>query len=392
MPKHTMMLWKSLDRNSRPLCLYLSVLHAVAILAAEPLGTCYYPGGKVAPNHFPCDQAYITQCCPMGWTCFSNNVCAVTDPRAASSSQPIGTSARAPCTNPKWNNDICGDFCLGRYQSPIRRKLWLMVYPGDSDIDGKLVPCGNDTFCCAGDQASGACDCVKGTGTTSIASGRVQTVIGLIGVQGTQTSAFSTAIATQSAGPANTISQSKPEPTSNHSRTGASSSSLHLQSKTPTTKTNGFKAAIGVACAIVGLGILFILWRLLRKHWRSDDGGAASRNFGYTETANLTPPNGDPYVNMHSTADVQDPPIDPSRSGQLLSVPSRNPYEVGAPSNLNMSHLNSSIESATPPPTNTLGERPFGRTRHVPLASLPFPSNPYERETTSELPMADDRY
>jgi len=388
MLKHTIMPRKTAVVFSWLLFLHLFVLQALADVA-EPLGTCYDPGGRVAPNNFPCDQAYITQCCPMGWTCYSNNICAVTDPRSASSSQPVGTSIRATCTNPEWNNDVCGDFCLSRCQGPNKRKQGLIVHLGDSDINGELIPCGNDTSRCAGDQASGARDCAKGTRTTSIASGRVQTVIGIIGAQSTQTPMFSTAFSTKSL--ASAASQSKPVPTSNNG-TGASSSSLQLQSKTPTTKTIGFKAGIGTAGTVIGLGILFLLWRFIRRCFGKNDAGAGSKMVGYAETPDLTPPNGDPYINLHSMADVQDPPTDPSRSGQLLSAPSSNPYEAGAPSNPSMSNLSSSTATTAPAPANSLGERSFVRARHAPLAGLPFTNSPYERETYSEFPMTDDRY
>jgi hypothetical protein len=90
-----------------------AVLLPFALSINNPPGTCYYPSGEIASDFLPCDAyAYITQCCPSGWTCFSNSLCVVTDPRAANATYPIATTIRAGCTNSIWNNAICGDFCL----------------------------------------------------------------------------------------------------------------------------------------------------------------------------------------------------------------------------------------------------------------------------------------
>lgn len=83
----------------------------IAIAKAQ----CYYPGGAWAKDQFPCDKyAYTTLCCPTGWTCFSNNLCIATDPSVVSSDLPLGTAIRGTCTNPQWNNTVCGDFCLSK--------------------------------------------------------------------------------------------------------------------------------------------------------------------------------------------------------------------------------------------------------------------------------------
>ena len=75
---------------------------------------CYFPGGDLAPKQSPCNPyAYTTLCCPFGWTCFSNNLCIVTDLGAVNGDFPIGTAIRGTCTNPLWNNSECGGFCLG---------------------------------------------------------------------------------------------------------------------------------------------------------------------------------------------------------------------------------------------------------------------------------------
>ena len=81
-------------------------------------GQCYFPGGDLAADDRPCDQfAFTSLCCPFGWTCFSSKICIITNPDTATEDLPIGTSIRGTCTNPDWNNDVCGDFCLSMRNS-----------------------------------------------------------------------------------------------------------------------------------------------------------------------------------------------------------------------------------------------------------------------------------
>jgi hypothetical protein len=92
---------------------FSTIVLPFALSQNNPAGTCYYPSGSVAAGFSPCDPtAFITQCCPTGWTCFSNSLCVVTDPRTVNSTVSLGTTIRSTCTNPKWNNAICGNFCL----------------------------------------------------------------------------------------------------------------------------------------------------------------------------------------------------------------------------------------------------------------------------------------
>jgi len=99
--------------RSRSLVVSLAITASYLALAKAQ---CYYPGGAWASDQFPCNKyAYTTLCCPTGWTCFSNNLCIATDPSVVSSSLPLGTAIRGTCTNPLWDNTVCGDFCLSKY-------------------------------------------------------------------------------------------------------------------------------------------------------------------------------------------------------------------------------------------------------------------------------------
>ena len=106
--------------NNQLRTLFFTLVYIGAVLSDEPLGTCYYPGlqpnslGDAAPGYYPCDgHSYMSQCCPIGFTCLSNLLCEITDPRGANSTDPVGTVVRATCTNALWNNQACGSNCIG---------------------------------------------------------------------------------------------------------------------------------------------------------------------------------------------------------------------------------------------------------------------------------------
>src|SRR6266702_7976680 len=77
-------------------------------------GTCYTPQGVPIPGQQACN-AYlqVSSCCPKGATCFSNQLCILTDPDEVGNGLSLGAVLRGGCTNPLWSNSICGSFCLG---------------------------------------------------------------------------------------------------------------------------------------------------------------------------------------------------------------------------------------------------------------------------------------
>src|ERR1700712_5626528 len=79
---------------------------------------CYYPGGITsAQGHRPCDEhAFTSLCCPIGWACFSNKLCVVTDANAVNHTAAAGDTIRGTCADPQWNTAVCGDFCLSELQ------------------------------------------------------------------------------------------------------------------------------------------------------------------------------------------------------------------------------------------------------------------------------------
>ncbi|KAE8449200.1 hypothetical protein EG329_008367 [Mollisiaceae sp. DMI_Dod_QoI] len=241
----------------------------VSKIEAQQPGQCYFPGGAWANDSRPCDPyAITTLCCPIGWTCFSNYACVVTDLSVVGSSFPLGTTIRGACTNPLWNNGFCGSFCLNDPISP------------PSANNGSLVSCENGNWCCAPSVADGSCDCSSGNGTFSIPEGVAQTIISVSGLQSTSTgfitstSATTTATAT-TASKTTSTSTSKTTSASGTSRTStkttptASATGNSTAVHTPVTQTTGFKAGISVGsvafAGILGFGA-FLLWRWRRSH------------------------------------------------------------------------------------------------------------------------------
>jgi len=56
-----------------------------------------------------------------------------------------------------------------------------------NDDSGQLIACGNNVFCCAPDAQRGLCNCTTNAGTFSLSSAVAQTIIGVTGLQFTQT-------------------------------------------------------------------------------------------------------------------------------------------------------------------------------------------------------------
>ncbi|KAF1808584.1 hypothetical protein P152DRAFT_213861 [Eremomyces bilateralis CBS 781.70] len=136
-------------------------------------GECYFPGGAWARDYLPCDPyAPTTACCPTGYTCFSNQLCVATHPDVINSTSPVGTSLRPGCTNPAWDELICGDFCLNN--------------PRDDNL-GDIAACGSNTFCCGADVRNGNCNCREGKGVFSVPSGDPVTIIGYAELEHTTT-------------------------------------------------------------------------------------------------------------------------------------------------------------------------------------------------------------
>ncbi|KAK3394913.1 hypothetical protein B0H63DRAFT_62077 [Podospora didyma] len=151
----------STSRQARRIAFVLATSLLVAT-RADPNAPCYFPGENHALGYYPCQpDAFIASCCPAGWTCFSNALCIATTESNSFPNITLGAVQRGACTNPKWNNNICGSACLD---------------PDNNDA-GKLAACGNDRFCCGADFDSGRCNCSSNGAAFRIDVGLAQTII-----------------------------------------------------------------------------------------------------------------------------------------------------------------------------------------------------------------------
>lgn len=265
---------------SRPLHRAAVLLAAAALshlVLADDNAPCYTPDGDLAPGYYPCDPtAFITNCCAPGWTCFSNSMCVVTTPSNAYPNLTLGTAERSMCTNPKWNNDICGDFCI----------------TGDDNTDGEMVACGDNKFCCLGDYNAGLCDCSTGGGSFVVNDGRAQTIVGETATftgtvsylqvkqtvsPTTPSSAASSATSSSTAPPSSSMTASSTwssittvTASGNASATAHTDPSTDTATPTPAPKSKSHVLAIGLGVGLgvgaVALGAGYFAWR--RRHGR----------------------------------------------------------------------------------------------------------------------------
>jgi hypothetical protein len=213
---------------------------------------CYYPGANAqAQGHRPCDAHAVTSlCCPIGWACFSNKLCVVTDANAVNHTAAAGTSIRGTCTDPRWNSTVCGDFCLSECHCTSNKTAKLMITDEPvNDNDGSLVPCGNNVFACSPEARNGLANCAVGKGVFSLTQGTLQTIIGQVGTSSTAT-------------PSVTVSSAAATTTRSSTSTSHASSS-----PTPSTAPARHKSKVGVivgptvaVVAIICIVVGALLW------------------------------------------------------------------------------------------------------------------------------------
>lgn len=254
------------------------------LAVANTNAPCYDPSGAIAPGYYPCDPtAYITNCCASGYTCFSNSLCVVTGESNAYPNLTTGAVARAMCTNPKWNNEICGDFCV----------------TGSDNADGEMVACGDNHFCCLGDYNAGLCNCSLSTANEGdsfvVNDGKAQTIIGET-ASFTGTVSYLTSQPTPSPTTA-TTSGSSATPTGSSttgtSATGTSSTATGTGTGTgtasPTPKKSTHTLALGLGVGL-GVGIPLLAIAGFLYYWfgprrNNTGGGGGSRRTLPTDLA-----------------------------------------------------------------------------------------------------------
>ncbi|KAK3384179.1 hypothetical protein B0T24DRAFT_607481 [Lasiosphaeria ovina] len=183
---------------------------------------CYYPGGEPALGFFPCQafNAPVSSCCPAGWTCFSNALCIATTDSNSFPNLTLGAVQRGACTNPAWNNNICGSACLD-----------------DDNKEGQLAACSSQSFCCENDFNAGKCKCSNNGGAFTISAGIPQTIIQVSDTTFTGTPSISIATnppTTATTSRRSTSTRSTATPTTTPS---TSASTAHSSSSTTSTSS-----------------------------------------------------------------------------------------------------------------------------------------------------------
>ncbi|EPE10495.1 hypothetical protein F503_05590 [Ophiostoma piceae UAMH 11346] len=245
---------------------FLAALYTLPhLVVANANAACYNPTGTLALGYYPCDAtAYITNCCASGWTCFSNSLCVVTTASESYPNLTMGAVERAMCTNPMWNNDICGDFCI----------------TGSDNSDGEMVACGDNHFCCLGDYNAGLCNCTTAAdGSTDgdsfvVNDGRAQTIIDVT-ASFTGTVSYLTSQPTPSpttsgsvthGGNSNTVSGGSHTATPTNTGTSTNTATPASEPKKTNTLAIGLGVGLGVgAIALAGAGYFaYRAWQ--RRH------------------------------------------------------------------------------------------------------------------------------
>jgi hypothetical protein len=170
--------------------------------------------------------------------------------------------------------------------------------------------------------------------------GRVQTIIGITGLQNTQTPMVGASKTSSStlATTTGSSSSAKPSPTTAQNSTAPAPQ--------PTTQKKGFKVGMGVLFALIGLALVALAWLYGRKWYLNRRRRQRTVVTGQPMTTYTREPADDPYVDLNAgPRTIQDPPPGPSRSGHNLLAPSNNPYEQNAPSNLGYYNFNGSAVS-----------------------------------------------
>jgi hypothetical protein len=116
-----------------------------------------------------------------------------------------------------------------------------------------MSACGDNIFCCDGDQAAGTCNCENKSGVVSVPSGPVQTVLSISGGQ-TSTSTFIYS-------PSTAKLTSSPTPSTTSSRTSTSSPTTSPAPAAKKKPKTALIAGLTVAAVIVALIFAFLIWK-----------------------------------------------------------------------------------------------------------------------------------
>ena len=191
----------------------------------------------------------------------SNKICQVTDGRLAQAA--VGSIRRATCTDPSWNETVCGDFCLSKsgptvkFDELLRRLTDLPSF----ELEGELTPCGDNVFVCSAYAKDNSANCALKQKVFTLPVGSAETIIALP-TGTTATSAIPVSTTSSSA----MITSARPSPS-----TTSEADEDQDESGKSKTRTIAIAAGVGGAAALAaGLGLIwFFCIRKRRSNLRS---------------------------------------------------------------------------------------------------------------------------
>jgi hypothetical protein len=162
--------------------MWLQLLFALLSSLPWPIfaAQCYWPNGKVAVGLVPCNTtAPASHCCRESDLCLTNGLCV---------SSGLSSVLRRACTDDKWNNSACPDFCTQGVCIPVWRwsnskmaasTFFFQKLTNDGvegsfrEAESVMTPCGQyNKFCCGQDKTARDC-CDNDNGTVTITSGEL---------------------------------------------------------------------------------------------------------------------------------------------------------------------------------------------------------------------------
>jgi hypothetical protein len=163
----------------------------------------------------------------------------------------------------------------------------VLIIAESQNDNGDMSACGDDTFCCDGDQSVGACNCENKIGVVTVPNGPVQTVLFISGGQ-TSTSSFvyNPSTSTPSSSPTSSFS------TGTSTSVPSSTTSPAPAPKKKKSKT-GLIAGVAVAGAIVLAVFAFMIYKICfhQKQEGGQEGGDGSQFEPYFVAGSSAPTN-----------------------------------------------------------------------------------------------------
>ena len=240
---------------------------------------CYYPNGSIADHTACLSGKNPTWCCPPGFPCLSNGLCADINNGGTGGNSLPGLYDRESCTDKTWSSPNCVTECSNRTLDDKPLTIYcralltfsLVAYSGGSGDGVQVWSCNAELteYCCdldPGGSYSNCCDLPEGVFALQLPS-LLPTTLASTSTTASSQSTTSTRTTTPTTTPASSSS-------------GAPQSSGQPKTSDKKGLSSGAAAGIGVGVGLAGiLGIALVIWWLLRKrrkgkHTREDNTNA----------------------------------------------------------------------------------------------------------------------